>query len=68
MKKFSRVSYVAPLGGLALVASGGAFAAVDTAVTTALTSAATDAGAVAALVVLVVVAIFGFKAIKRAIG
>lgn len=68
MKNLSRVSYVAPLGGLGLLLSGGAFAAVPADVSTALTTAATDAGTAAGLVLLVMVAIFGFRAIKRAIG
>jgi len=67
--KLSRkfVAGLLPVGVLSLGALQ-AQAAVDSAVTTALTTASTDAGAVAALVVLVVVAIFGFRAIKRAIG
>lgn len=59
---------VLAVGSGAVLLASGASAAVDAAVTTALTTAATDAGSVAALVLLVVVTVFGFRALKRAIG
>jgi hypothetical protein len=66
-KALSRVSYVAPLGGLALL-PGAAFAAVPESVTTALANALTDSVTVAGAVIGIIVAVAAFRYMRRAIG
>lgn len=62
MRNFKKLA-VLPL----VVLSGGAFAAVPESVETALGTASTDAATVAGLALAIVIAIYGFRAMRRAL-